>query len=425
MPSFSIPSTPGPYNDDLKDHFGRRQSNKSILGESLEFLSRLEGDARYLFANAILRVVLLAYTFYASSAAESLALTAFLYRVWYDLFNVAISLAWYRVRRTSSSAQETAPHVLGRDRWMVLLAFSNSALCLFTSSFILFELVEWIFTLHHGPPDTDANFLTNVAILCTVVAFVCHALLRQNVVHADQQQLLTMSKKYMMPPPSSGMGDIGAVLTGGTKGDVLSELVHSNVPALLLFVNAWLLSFGWVPADPLAAIVISISSFGRAVPLVDSAGRALLLATPVELSGALNTCVREAAICDGVLECTNQHFWTHAPGVHVGSITIRVRSDAVEQEVRSRVRKIFAHLVSHLTVEMEKVEWNSIGAPRSGAGAASGQHGHGGHGHSHGGHGHSHGGHGHSHGSGEKCSGSHNSHQEEDVTLVNIPLHAH
>lgn len=59
---------------------------------------------------------------------------------------------------------------------------------------------------------------------------------------------------------------------------------------------------------------------------------------------------------EGVLECSNEHFWTYAPGYFVGSLSVRVRSDANEQLVLSRVRALFEPLVTNLTIQIEKDE---------------------------------------------------------------------
>jgi hypothetical protein len=169
------------------------------------------------------------------------------------------------------------------------------------------------------------------------------------------------------------------------------------------------------------------------MPAFTSTGMILLQTTPGHLRAALNKCARETLTVDGILEITEEHFWTQAPGAVVGSLIVRVRSDAKESEVLGRVRGIYARLVADLTVQVEKdppLNWLVGGGGGSGAagggagdagagggfstastgghsslsmlGAADGRRdGHGAHhGHSHGGHGgdehhgHAHGGHG-------------------------------
>lgn len=60
---------------------------------------------------------------------------------------------------------------------------------------------------------------------------------------------------------------------------------------------------------------------------------------------------------DGVLECRNEHFWTLAPGIFVGSLCVRVRSDVSEESIRQRVRALFQPWMTHFVVQIDKDTW--------------------------------------------------------------------
>ncbi len=62
----------------------------------------------------------------------------------------------------------------------------------------------------------------------------------------------------------------------------------------------------------------------------------------------------KAGTTEGVLECRREHFWTQSPGIFVGSLVVRVRSDANEQTVLTRVANLLSPLITHLTVQVEK-----------------------------------------------------------------------
>ncbi len=57
---------------------------------------------------------------------------------------------------------------------------------------------------------------------------------------------------------------------------------------------------------------------------------------------------------DGVLECTDEHYWTQSPGVIVGSLHVRVRNGADEQTILGTVYRIFNKHITHLTVQVDK-----------------------------------------------------------------------
>ncbi len=154
---------------------------------------------------------------------------------------------------------------------------------------------------------------------------------------------------------------------------------------------------GWLLADPIVAIGIIGLMVTNAIPICQRTGKVLLQTTPLTIKDQLDKCLREvrtiytriipmiyplyihkqqidllihlflsssillstnkASTLDGVLECRNEHFWTQSPGVFVGSLNVRIRSDANEQLVLARVQQLFGGLITHLTVQIEKDEW--------------------------------------------------------------------
>lgn len=62
----------------------------------------------------------------------------------------------------------------------------------------------------------------------------------------------------------------------------------------------------------------------------------------------------QVSAVDGVLECTDEHYWTQSPNVVVGSLHVRVRNGADEQAILSTVYRIFSRYITHLTVQVDK-----------------------------------------------------------------------
>ena len=61
-------------------------------------------------------------------------------------------------------------------------------------------------------------------------------------------------------------------------------------------------------------------------PLAKRSGKIMLQSAPSEFRLVLDRLMREAAVLDGVLECHHEHFWTHAPGIYVGSLRVLLHS---------------------------------------------------------------------------------------------------
>ena len=117
-------------------------------------------------------------------------------------------------------------------------------------------------------------------------------------------------------------------------------------------------------ADPVVALLIAALIVHSVWPLAKRSGKVLLQCAPAEFQMVFDRLTREAALLGGVLECHHEHFWTHAPGIYVGSLCVRVRSDADEQLVLSQVHGIFEQYVAHLTVQIEKdmpLDWLTNG----------------------------------------------------------------
>lgn len=95
-------------------------------------------------------------------------------------------------------------------------------------------------------------------------------------------------------------------------------------------------------------------------PTITNMAKILLQTSPHSLKAALNKCLREASTIDGVLECHDEHFWPIGQSVSliVGTLKVRVTKNANEQVILMAVNKIFAPLLSHLTVQVEKDDWN-------------------------------------------------------------------
>lgn len=127
-------------------------------------------------------------------------------------------------------------------------------------------------------------------------------------------------------------------------------------------------------ADPIIALGIVVLMSYNAIPICKRTGRVLLQTTPLSIQDQLEKSLREvkrkkyfnnfnnlffkkASTLEGVLEYFNEHFWTNAPGHFVGSLSIRVRSTANEQEILTKVRDLFKPFIADLTIQVEKDDY--------------------------------------------------------------------
>jgi len=230
--------------------------------------------------------------------------------------------------------QPTKRFSYGFDRLETLSGFSNGIFLLFVSLFLMKEVLERLFepVQLQEAHRSGVIFVAMLAIAVNVVGglfFREHAIARAEVRHAHEENIYSI------------LVHIGVDVVGNI-GVVLSTIL-----------NSW----GWLIADPLVAFGIVFLIIRNAIPICHRTGKVLLQTTPLSMKDQLDKALREAATLEGVLECRNPHFWTQSPGVFVGSLYVRVRSDANEQVVLSKVTNLFSPLVTHLTVQVEKDDW--------------------------------------------------------------------
>lgn len=92
------------------------------------------------------------------------------------------------------------------------------------------------------------------------------------------------------------------------------------------------------------------------------------MTTPLSIENRINKSLREIVTLEGVLECSESHFWTQSPNVYVGTILIRAHRNANESELLVKIYSIFNSFITHLTVQIEKdpdIDWflNSTTTP--------------------------------------------------------------
>lgn len=115
---------------------------------------------------------------------------------------------------------------------------------------------------------------------------------------------------------------------------------------------------GYHEADPIVAGLISIAVIYTSIPLAQKTKDMLLLATPDHIKRELARCLGEVLSVEGILECTNEHFWTASYGYVVGSLQVTISDQTDEQEVLQRVNSIFRPFVQNLTVQVQQNNWD-------------------------------------------------------------------
>uniref|UniRef100_A0A8R1HMI9 Cation efflux protein transmembrane domain-containing protein n=2 Tax=Caenorhabditis japonica TaxID=281687 RepID=A0A8R1HMI9_CAEJA len=327
----------------------------------------------------------------------------------------------------------------GLARVPVLSVFSTTVLAQLFSIFLSKESFEHILSPdHHGSHDASAahehepeeigGWPYFVGSAASSVALLLSAYALKN--QAFQHVLTSATASSLQEHASDISSGICWAIPGLSR--LLLPRINSMVllagttTSLLLLCEHFKHDFTW--ADPVCCLLLSVAVFSTMWPLSTYTGMILLQTTPPHLINQIDRCISEASHIDGVLELKGGRFWQLDFNQLVGTVDVRVRRDADEQNVLLLVTEKFSSLITTLTVQVVKdAAWSAESPAYSNGHSHQDNHGHShshsndhdhdhGHSHGHDGHGHSHDHdeHGHSHSGGSHDQGQNHGHSHDN-----------
>jgi len=248
--------------------------------------------------------------------SNSLALMADSVHMLTDVAALSLTLAsfWFATRPA------TAAKTFGFYRAEILAAFVNGIALVVLSIWVVYEAVmRWL-----SPPEIHGSSLTIVAAGGLIVNIIVLKML-----HGDHEHDLNMRGAWLH-----------------VAGDLLGSLA-ALISGLLI------IAFGWLWADAVTSILISVIIIFGAWRLVSESVNVLLEGTPSHIDIAK---VKDAILAiDGVTGVHDLHVWTISSGIEALTAHIN-HDDSVEHSdllavVREKVHDAFS--IDHLTIQME------------------------------------------------------------------------
>jgi cobalt-zinc-cadmium efflux system protein len=250
--------------------------------------------------------------------ANSLALLADAGHMFTDAAALALSLfvAWFS--RRPSSPEKT----YGYLRWEILAAFMNGSALLLVSAGIVWEALARLRT----PEPVDSGPMLFIALGGLVVNAACAW-----VLHGAHAHSLNLRGAYL---------------------HVLGDLLGSVGTVLAALVIRWT---GWLVADPLVSIVVTVLIVRSAWRLVRESVDVLLESTPSHVSvGAVRA---RLETLEGVSSVHDLHVWTVTTGVIAMSAHAIVPSPVDHQRVlQQAVDAMRTFGIGHVTLQIEREE---------------------------------------------------------------------
>ena len=248
--------------------------------------------------------------------AHSLALLADAGHMLADVAAIGLSLVVAHLARRPATAERT----FGLLRLEILAALVNGAALIVISLGIALEA----FRRFRTPQDVHGTLLLAVA-----AAGLAANAVGVRILHRGHDHSLNQRGAYLHMV-SDLLGSIGAVAAG-----------------------AIVLATGWVQADPLISLLISVLILASAWRLVKESTDVLLEAAPAHI--ALADVHDRIASISGVASVHDLHVWTVTSGVIAMSGHLVVQNPADNQRVLEAVQQRLGGLgLEHVTVQMER-----------------------------------------------------------------------
>lgn len=251
--------------------------------------------------------------------ANSLALLADAGHMLTDVAAMALTLAaiWF------ASRPATAKKTFGYYRLEILAAFVNGIALVLISLWVIYEAYErW-----SAPPEIKGFELTLIAVGGLVINLICAWLL-----HGDHEHDLNMRGAWLH-----------------VVGDALGSVTAIAAGALII-------AFGWLWADAVSSVLISVIIIVGAWNLIKESVNVLLEGTPAHINlKAVEETIRQT---ENVEDVHDLHVWTITSGMEALSVHIIHRETVSQKEllgtVRRRLHDEFG--IDHLTIQLEPLE---------------------------------------------------------------------
>lgn len=316
------------------------------LGQELESLwLSAAGRSVMVIGGGVTALLLL--LLYAVSVSKSLVLAACAWLLLFCLTTLAAALLSLSVGKTGPNPAYT----YGLARAPVIAVFASSVLATLAAVFLVKEAAERL--LEGEEHVVHTYFPLGAALTAGGLLLSTYGVKNEPLSHV----LTAASSSWLQEHAADFCNGLCALVPGLSRFLLprLNPLAILNATAVGVCgaVYAGMRSGYWW-ADCAGALALSLAITGSMLPLAKYTGRILLQTSPPHLVGQLERCRHEAERVEGVLELASRHFWQVDFARMAGTVGVRVRKDADEQAVLTKVTAIFAAVVQDLTVQITK-----------------------------------------------------------------------
>jgi cobalt-zinc-cadmium efflux system protein len=255
--------------------------------------------------------------------ANSIALLAESAHMLADAASLLLAIVAIRVGRRPANADRT----YGNRRYQILAAYTNGLTLLALTAWIAFEASRRLI----APPQVNGKIMLGIAVIGGIANLAAFVVL-------------------------SGAKSLNE---RGARAHILSDLLGSGAATAAACV---VLLFGWLPADPLLSIAVSVLIFRSGWLLTRESAHILLEGTPPGFS--VGKVEMHLTGISGVSSIHHVHAWSLTGESPMVTLHAEISEDADRQHVLtailSRLREGLG--IEHATVQMEHGSCADAGA---------------------------------------------------------------
>jgi cobalt-zinc-cadmium efflux system protein len=240
----------------------------------------------------------------------------------------ALGLAWFAFRLAKKPADKKRSY--GYHRFQIMAAFTNGVTLFFIAGWIIFEAIGRLI----APGEVLAGPMLVIAVSGLAINIIGFA-----VLHRGDNDNVNMQ---------------GALLH--VMGDLLGSVAAITAAAIILLT-------GWMAADPLLSVLISVIILRSAYTLVRRSGHILLEGTPENLD-MREIRLKLIACLPEVLDVHHMHAWSLTSEKPIVTMHVQIEPAA---DLESTLRKINNYLltefkIDHATIQLEHLNRTNLEA---------------------------------------------------------------
>ncbi len=277
------------------------------------------GSLRKLRFALILTFVYMLAEAFGGWVSNSLALLADAGHMLTDVAALSLTLGAIWIAERPATDKKT----FGYYRYEILAAFVNGIALVLISVWVIYEAYErW-----SAPPEIKGIEMTTVAVGGLIVNIIAASLL-----HGGHEHDLNMRGAWLH-----------------VMGDLLGSVTAIVTGALII-------SFGWLWADAVSSILISLIIIFGAWNLIKESVNVLLEGTPAHIDlTAVENSIRQT---ENVQDVHDLHVWAITSGMEALSVHVvhseTIQSAALLSSIKTKLHDEFG--IDHLTIQLETLE---------------------------------------------------------------------